>query len=561
MSIGSEQPTDDPARRKARGAFFTPAAISRYIVEWAVRSADDLVMEPSVGDAAFLTEAVEALRGHARLRGDSESVPRVDGVEIHEESARQARAAIRVAGGDPNILVSDFFQVAPDPRYTAIIGNPPYIRYQDFAGLSRTAARQAALRSGVNLSGLASSWAAFVVHSTAFLRRGGRLGFVLPAELLSVNYAAPVREFLFNRFRRVDLVLFAERVFPEAEADVVLLLADGWDEGPSDRAAVVQVRNTIELRQLPIAQHWTPADPSGKWTASLLERQELSLYSDVVQLPALTALSGWGETTLGMVTGSNAYFALGVERARELGLDSRDLLPLSPPGSGHLRGLSYSRAAWNASSERGEQVWLFRPPAELNSAAASYVQAGEIRGVHLAYKCRVRRPWWRVPRLEAPSLFLTYMNADTPRLVANTARVHHLNSVHGLYLHENIRAVPADLAIASLNSLTILSAEITGRAYGGGLLKIEPREADQLLVPDADLVVRLAPRLREIRRAVAGRLRSGNLTAAAALVDQVLLVEGAGLRTGDVETLRAARARLAGRRAARGATRFSGDEA
>ena len=35
------------------------------------------------------------------------------------------------------------------------------------------------------------------VHAALFLRPGGRMALVLPAELLSVNYAAAVRKFLF----------------------------------------------------------------------------------------------------------------------------------------------------------------------------------------------------------------------------------------------------------------------------------------------------------------------------------------------------------------------------
>jgi hypothetical protein len=33
------------------------------------------------------------------------------------------------------------------------------------------------------------------------------------------------------------------------------------------------------------------------------------------------------------------------------------------------------------------------------------------------------------------------------------------------------------------SSLTLLSAEVEGRAYGGGVLKLETREAEKLLVP------------------------------------------------------------------------------
>src|SRR5690606_36553786 len=109
----------------------------------AVRSSEDTVLEPSAGDAAFLVQAVRRLQ---ELADGGTAAPRVDGVEIHPHSARVARARIKEAGGDPNLIVSDFFLVEPEPRYSVVIGNPPYIRYQDFAGESRTRSRAAALK-------------------------------------------------------------------------------------------------------------------------------------------------------------------------------------------------------------------------------------------------------------------------------------------------------------------------------------------------------------------------------------------------------------------------------
>ena len=86
---------------------------------------------------------------------------------------------------------------------------------------------RAALSHGVRLSALASSWAAFTIHASEFLSDSGRLGLVLPAELLSVNYASEVRRFLLGRFAKVRLVLFEQLVFPGVLEDVVLLLAEG----------------------------------------------------------------------------------------------------------------------------------------------------------------------------------------------------------------------------------------------------------------------------------------------------------------------------------------------
>ena len=91
-------------------------------------------------------------------------------------------------------------------------------------------------------------------------------------------------------------------------------------------------------------------------------------------------------------------------------------------------------------SAQGARTHLFYPSADKPSAAARrYIEQGERDGVHEAYKCRVRTPWWRVPLLPAADLFLTSMNHDTPRLVANLAGVRHLNSVHGVALKKPLR--------------------------------------------------------------------------------------------------------------------------
>ncbi len=96
------------------------------------------------------------------------------------------------------------------------------------------------------------------------------MGLVLPAELLTVNYAAEVRRFLMERFARVDLVLFAERVCPEVQEEVVLLLAEGYDEGPTDHCRVYQVQNVEGLAKVATPRVWKPKTPAAKWTGSLM---------------------------------------------------------------------------------------------------------------------------------------------------------------------------------------------------------------------------------------------------------------------------------------------------
>ncbi|WP_346769425.1 N-6 DNA methylase [Planctomonas sp. JC2975] len=547
MTLSPLHPADTSDVRKARGAFFTPPAIVNFITDWALREPNDSVLEPSAGDAEFLVAATQRLQtlGHAG--------PVVHGVEIHDHSAKVGRRRVREAGGRAQIRVSDFFLVDPKPRYTAAIGNPPYIRYQDWTGPARTRSREAALRAGVALTGLASSWAAFVVHTALFLKNGGRMGLVLPAELLSVNYAAPVRRFLFDSFARLELVLFDEQVFPEAEADVVLLLADGYKQGSAAHATIHTARNAESLRSLGDGLQWSPIDPAGKWTgAGLVGESALSAAASLVDAGLFTTLQSWGETTLGIVTGNNRYFALSPERVAELKLQRGELLRLSPPGSSHLRGLVLSDDMLTRLGRKGRETWLFYPNEKLSEPARAYVEAGHTAGVDQAYKCRVRKTWYRVPLVPPADLLLTCMNADTPRLTTNLAGAHHLNSIHGVYLSDELRDLGRELLpLASLNSATLLSAELVGRAYGGGILKLEPREADRWAMPAPQLVRDRAEQLRGIRGKVARLLQAGKLAQAVAIVDQTLLVDVGHLSPAQLEAVSDAHAALTRRRSVR----------
>jgi hypothetical protein len=537
---------DTAEARKARGAFFTPAELTDFVAKWAVRSTADQVLEPSCGEAPFLISAGKKLKALGAARpGEGQ----LQGIEIHEASARSAAALVADYGLEARIRTGDFFDADPAELFDAVIGNPPYVRYQQFTGKAR--ARQIALKQGVRLAGLASSWAAFVVHASAFLKPGGRLGLVLPAELLTVNYAAPVREFLMRRFAQVRIVLFEGLVFPGVVAEVILLLAEGT--GPTDHCELYQARDLSSLETLSW-RSWVPENPQQKWIDGLLPAEAAGLYARIRSGPGVAELREWGKTNLGIVTGNNRYFTLDAATIKTLKLPPRELLAISPPSSRHLRGLAFSPEDWAGMSSRGARTHLFYPGADKPSAAARrYIDQGEREAVHEAYKCRVRNPWWRVPLLPAADLFLTCMNHDTPRLVTNLAGVRQLNSVHGVALKKPLRRLAMEtLPLGMLNSLTLLGAELVGRSYGGGILKLEPREADKLPLPSPESLRRIAPALRKLRSEVGPAFRNGELMKVVEQVDRVLLAGHLRISPDDILALRRARRALFERRARRG---------
>jgi len=538
---------DSPTLRKTRGAFFTPPHLCDFVVEWAVRSSSERVLEPSCGEAAFLTSAGR------RLRTLGAPVPALQGVEIHAASAIAAQARLAHEGLSASIVVDDFFRVCGEGSVDVVVGNPPFVRFHDFAGESAARAREVAGRAGVQLTRLASSWAAFTVHAATFLRPGGRLGLVVPAELLSVNYAANVRRFLAQSFESVRLVLFANRAFPDVLQDVVLLFADGYGCGPARKWEVQRIDDASALALSgPVSTDWAAASDGHRWSDVLLDSERREVFERTSSGPGVAPLQSWGETSLGMVTGNNRWFVRSPAEAGQLGLQSEELVPVSPPGSAHLRGLDFTALDWRRMGVEGRRTELVRPGLEPGVSARRLIAEGVAAGVDRAYKCRVRKPWWRVPLVRPPDLFVTSMNADTPRLIGNSAQVRHLNSVHGLYLRPGLREPGWDLPVAALNSLTVLGAEIVGRSYGGGILKLEPREADLLPVPDPEVVTGLSAELRRVREQIARLLAGRHLLEAISLVDQIVLVDGLGIAPSEVACLEAGHRSLQARRVGRG---------
>lgn len=540
---------DNSTLRKARGAFFTPVALTEFMCRWAVRQTTDRVLEPSCGDAVFLRAAARRLK--ALDASDASFTDQLDGVEIHEASAATALAAMRSDGVSAKVWVGDFFDYPSDQKYDAIVGNPPYVRYQNHAGAARSRSIEAALAQGVRLSGLSSSWAAFVVHASSFLKSDGRLALVLPAELLSVNYASEVRRFLLGRFAKLKLIMFETLVFPGVSEEVVILLAEG--QGTADCFEVYQAK---DVASLPASEDliWSTHRPAGsaKWTPALLNPSLFASYRAACESSNFSTLGTWGRTYLGAVTGANGYFAISSKQAAALGLKDGELVRISPPGSKHLKGLTYAEAAWKAQCKDGDRTYLFRPKTKPSADALRYINKGEADGVSDAYKCSVREPWWQVPLVQKPDLMLTYMNHDTPRLVTNEANVEILNSVYGVVLNAAHRSLGRSLLpIACLNSVTLLGAEMVGRAYGGGLLKLEPREADLLPIPSVALLTLAGPALETLKPQLAGLLRSGNLAKVVALVDDVLLSTHLRMESAELEALRGGRELLFQRRVSR----------
>ncbi len=264
---------------------------------------------------------------------------------------------------------------------------------------------------------------------------------------------------------------------------------------------------------------------------------------DVVRLSTLA------DVGIGYVTGGNDFFHLNSNGAAEWGIPSRFLRAGGRRGRA-LSGLRFTKEDWQTALTLGEAGYLLElpPNGELPDSIMRYLAHGQKLGVHRTFKCRTRKPWYHVPHVYHPDAFLTYMSGDVPRLVANDAGVVAPNSLHVLRLHRHARVTPDRVAALWQTSLARLSAEIEGHSLGGGMLKLEPSEAEEVLLPfprKRDALESLAAELDEVSR------KQGH-EECTRIADGQLLQKGMGLSPADCHLLRAAGETLRSRRLSRG---------
>lgn len=539
-------------RQKALGAFYTPPAMAEKMVAWAVRSPADTALDPSFGGLVFLRAA------HARLvelgLDPSDAGARLYGCDLDEVAHASAAAHAELHMRDDALLHRDFFTAEPGrdlPLVDAVVGNPPYVRYQlhNAAGAS---ARRVAEAAGISLTRLSSSWAPFLLHSADCVALGGRLALVLPAELMHAQYAGDVLTWVQRRFARTALVVFERRVFPGALEEVVLLFAEGRGEGTTQSVELVSCNSVADLDlaalQARLSNPVRRTRTRGKLLAQLLPGESRDLYERLTDDDRVSQLGAVASVNIGAVTGANDFFLL--KDGEEPDIAGELLLPAVSKAT-HVRGARLTSSDFARLRERQARCLLLvtdkQTSQELLATARPHLQRGEAAGIPARYKCRVREPWHAIPlpKHGAPDLFLTYCASEFPRLSINEASVLHTNTLHGVTLREGTGIDASALAFTAYNSLTLLSAELVGRSYGGGVLKLEPTEAEALLLPPVRSVS--AAQLRRLDRLV----RARQLEALLDLVDGLVLIDGLGLTWQQVAALRAGGERLRSRRRTR----------
>jgi predicted RNA methylase len=445
------------ARQKALGAYYTPhgvvAELRRWIDECGVTGP---LVDPSCGDGRFIVGSDGAF-----------------GIDLDPHAVTAARANAPQA----TVVESDFFAWAATTRrrFGGVVGNPPFIRYQRFSGAQRDVALKGAQRCGVSLTALSSAWAPFVVVAASLLRPGGALALVVPAEIGHAAYAAPVVRYLCDRFARVRVVAFRERIFPELSEDCWVLQASGFG-GTAEGVEVEAAERLGERGTHNLLSRATLERIAFRLRAGLVPAATIERYLDVVASDPVKTLGDVTRLGIGYVTGDNDFFHLRPSTAAEFGIPAEYLQPTVRSGRDlNVEVLSHEVVEKWLQDDRAVLLLRLRAGDALPPGVLKYLDTAEGRVARESYKCRNRTPWYVVPDVVVPDGFLSVMSGEGPRLIANGCGATGTNSLHMLRMTADVTI--DQVRRAWTTAFTQLSIELEGHPLGGGMLKLEPTEA------------------------------------------------------------------------------------
>lgn len=172
-----------PPRRDVAmlGQVFTPPAVVQQML--ALRRNRGRVLEPSCGDGAFALQ-----------------IPDCVAIEYDR----------RVA--PPIAQVMDFFDFPlEEARFDTIIGNPPYVRFQDIAEATRDKLDMRRFDARSNL------YLFFIEKCIRHLAPGGELIFIVPRDFIKATGARKMNEWLFEQGSITDFIDLGDvRIFEDA---------------------------------------------------------------------------------------------------------------------------------------------------------------------------------------------------------------------------------------------------------------------------------------------------------------------------------------------------------
>lgn len=480
MKFKSEQTAD-----KLRGGYYTPQNLADYIAKWTVQGSSKSVLEPSCGDGVFI-QALNNVNIDKNIK--------ISAFEIVDEEAEKSKLrSVELGFKNTNIVNSDFLSWANEEvfdgstKFSCVVGNPPFIRYQFLEPFFQKQAELIFKRLELKFTKHTNAWVSFVLASIEALEDGGRLGMIIPSEIIHVTHARPLREYLEKTCTKILIIDPKEIWFEGTLQGAVMIFAEKKISASSvfEGIGIHQVQGLDFLNNDPDelfinTNKIASETASGKWTKGLLTNEEWLLVSRATSHKDVHQFTDIARVDVGIVTGANAFFLVNDDI-----VETYNLHQYAYPMFGrsqHCKGVIYDEQQHKSNKDSGlptNFLYITENFDDLSEDVQKYIEVGEGQELHTRYKCRIRKPWYKVPSVYTTNLGMLKRCHEFPRLIFNEIEAYTTDTAYRI----RTELSPELLTYCFINPLTAITAELEGRSYGGGVLELVPSEIEKIYIP------------------------------------------------------------------------------
>jgi hypothetical protein len=471
-------PTSGPEREALRekGQFWTPPWLANAMATWVTALHPCTLFDPAVGPGTFFAAAREVgfTGTFAGFELDS---------SVLADAYKVGLSPLDLAG----VQIGDFIRDHVTGHYPAVISNPPYIRHHRLSDEQKRKLRQLAINClGFALDGRVGLHAYFLLKCLEHLAPDGRLTFLLPADVCEGVSSTAFWTRLAQRYCIDAVITFDEDAAPFPAVDTNAMVFMLSKRHPAQQVLWARIRKA-QTEAVLDALHLRASD------AALVHERDLSeLLATGMSRPPRTngssgvPLSAFARVMRGIATGANEFFLLTSEQIRQRGFDTR-FFKRAVGRTRDCRKETIVVEDIEALDKAGRPTWLLsigkQGKEQLPPALRDYIEEGERLGLHERALIKARRPWYRMEERAVPALLFTYLGRRDCRFIENRAGVVPLTGFLCVYPWDNTREYREKLWRALNHPDTIANLLFVGKSYGGGAIKVEPRQLDSLEIP------------------------------------------------------------------------------
>ncbi|MFX0066288.1 MAG: class I SAM-dependent DNA methyltransferase [Candidatus Hermodarchaeota archaeon] len=477
-------------QRKKYGQFSTPLPIARFMALWGIKTGiNKAVLDPAVGCGTLIRQLLDQI-------SKDDSPERVLCFDIDPLMIKAAQYALDDKYANIEFQQKDFLLSTPHEEFDFVIANPPYIKSNRMA-LKERYHELMEQHYGLRMDGTTGSHIFFLFHAFRYLKPEGRLAFILPVGFLNAGYGKIAKDFLLKQVTVQALIYFdfSDFVFSDGMASALIILATNHPPSKNHKIKFVRLNKWTNENEILLEVLKRPNEIGKDKGMQIIPLQDLraeekwlSIFQEGLTISAehqgFIRLRELARVKRGIATGANEFFTLSKEEVDRWKIDQKYLVPVLSKANYAIPPV-FTDNDFEELVLKGKKTFLLNiteknPKGEI----MKYLIYGKEKKIDQRYLTRHRSRWFFIEKRTPAPVLCKVFNRGEIQFILNETNCLHLTSFHGIYPHYSDYRILKALILFLSSEIGEKMVMQNLRIYGGGLKKMEPRDVENVQVPD-----------------------------------------------------------------------------